>query len=203
MPAVAWAFATGSPIAVSPRVADGMIYVGGDRMSALDAATGHLRWRYRSGPGYTVPPLVAAGAAYVGYVQFGSDAGQPGRGTYRVYAMDPVNGQVRWAYPARHVTVPRAASQGMVFAGSYDRSVYALDAASGDLRWAAPASQPIFQVTVAGATVYAESGVRRLCALDAATGRVRWVIGTRRDIIGRPATQASVTSPAVMAGPRR
>jgi outer membrane protein assembly factor BamB len=88
----------------------------------------------------------------------------------------------------------------MVFAGSYDRSVYALDAASGDLRWAAPASQPIFQVTVAGATVYAESGVRRLYALDAATGRVRWVIGTRRDIIGRPAVAGGSVYVATVGG---
>jgi outer membrane protein assembly factor BamB len=97
-----------------------MVYVGGAMMSALDAATGHLRWRYRSGPGYTVPPLLAAGAAYAGYVQFGAGAGQPGRATYRVYAMDPVNGQVRWAYPARQITTPMAASPGMVFAGSVE-----------------------------------------------------------------------------------
>ena len=86
---------------MSPRVADGMIYVGGEEMSTLDAATGHLRWRYRSGPGYTGPPLVAAGAAYVGYHHFGADAERRGRGTYRVHALDPATGQVGWTYPAR------------------------------------------------------------------------------------------------------
>ncbi|MGI8447527.1 MAG: hypothetical protein ACR2MP_10190 [Streptosporangiaceae bacterium] len=87
---------------MSPRVTDGMIDVGGEKVPALDAAIGHLRWRYRSGPGYTGPPPVAAGAACVGYHHFGADAGQPGRGTYRLHALDPATEQVRWAYPGRN-----------------------------------------------------------------------------------------------------
>jgi outer membrane protein assembly factor BamB len=62
-----WLFPTGSPITVSPTVADGIVYVAsGTTLYAIDAATGAEHWRYAAGYRIETSPIVVNGMVFIG-----------------------------------------------------------------------------------------------------------------------------------------
>src|SRR5215469_6710066 len=82
-----WNYTTGQAITSSPAVANGLVYVGSDKLYALDAVTGALKWSYiTGGGGINSSPKVTNGVVYVG-----SDDD-------KLYALDAVTGALKWSY---------------------------------------------------------------------------------------------------------
>ena len=64
-----WSYANGPhPVASSPAVANGVVYVGSDddNVDALKASTGALLWSYATGNEVGSSPAVSNGVVYVG-----------------------------------------------------------------------------------------------------------------------------------------
>jgi len=100
-----------SAVAETPVVAgnDGDIYFGSRSTYAVrDPVTGV--------PKYVPPP--------------------PGAPRYRVVALDPRSGSIRWSFSVRgKISAVVRGHEGTICAGSYDGHVYALDPDTGALRW--------------------------------------------------------------------
>ena len=63
-----WSFATGSDVASSPAVANGILVVGSydGKVYALDSTTGDCLWSYATGDMVVSSPAIAGGNVYVG-----------------------------------------------------------------------------------------------------------------------------------------
>ncbi|ELZ39678.1 serine/threonine protein kinase [Halorubrum californiense DSM 19288] len=162
-----WHTATDAPVASSPLVVDGTVYVGGDdgSLRALRADTGAEVWRYRTDSRIRSSPAVAGDTVVVG----GTDQS--------VHAVDVDTGEPRWTYDTGFwVLSSPAVADGTVYVGSDDFSVYALDGADGQLLWEfradgeASASSP----AVVDGTVYVACDDGNAYALDANTGAELW-----------------------------
>lgn len=162
----AWVANLGSPIASSPVVADGLLYIGAEDgvLYALDAAEGWSRWQFATGNAIASSPAIADGILY-----FGS-------GDKRVYALDARHGLFLWSFETLdNVIASPAVADGLVFVGSEDRTMYALDARTGALRWKFRTGDRIVSsVAVADGVVCFGSADGIVYALDAATSEVVW-----------------------------
>lgn len=161
--------------------ADGVLYVAGLDVMALDAGTGAQRWLFRP-PYGTVhgTPVVANGMVYVGAV------GSPH--AWAIYALDASTGAQRWWFSMSGDTVfTPAVGNGMVYIGTADgrtrRTLYALDATTGVQRWRIQTDMQGDYTTplddtpaVANGLVYVGTELG-IMALDASTGARRWELG--------------------------
>lgn len=159
-----------------PTVADGTVYVGGDRLAALDPADGSERWTYDTGPPTLSRPLIRDETAFVlsGYYD-GHDYDDE-----RVHAVDATTGEERWQIPhGSAATLVGATADSVYVAGKDDQvgvtgeRTYALDAADGTARWSHETGDVLFPGRATGSAVYV-GAPRGLVALDAATGEERW-----------------------------
>ncbi len=122
-----WKYTTTDVIFSSPAVANGVVYVGGDRedwnLYALNTSTGALLWKYGIG-GPLSSPAVVNGVVYVG----GWDS--------NVYALNAVTGALQWKYTTEdgNFFAP-AVANGVVYVGNDSSHVHALNAATGALLW--------------------------------------------------------------------
>lgn len=151
-------FATDGPIQSSPTRADGTLYAkAGDRVYAVDAATGTERWSRRVGPTpdrerYDWAPAVADGRVFA-------------VGGSTLFALDAANGDVVWQSTAdgestreRSPFYNVAVRDGVVYGGAADGTFRARDAATGDPVWTAtPERSPVAWTmpAVDGSTAYA------------------------------------------------
>jgi outer membrane protein assembly factor BamB len=167
-----WAVGVGStPIGVDfpVQVLDGVAYVSGAQVQALDAATGAARWSTAVKGGAGAYPLVVADTdVYVDAEDF--------------TALDRATGQVRWTAAVGNSAIlgysQPAVSGDIVFVGGGDGAVRAFDRASGALRWSSPVTLSpgagaAPNVMVANGIVYATSA-KVVQALDSDTGVTRW-----------------------------
>ena len=118
----------------TPAVADGTVYLSGDGLIALDAATGDQRWQMDLGRTFKSSPVIQDDTVYVGFEE-------------TVFAVDTAaaadgGGAVRWRYtmPSDEITSPVIAD-GTVVVGSGDSgggsgAVHAIDLDSGKRQWA-------------------------------------------------------------------
>ncbi|GLZ14145.1 serine/threonine protein kinase [Actinomadura sp. NBRC 104425] len=165
----------------SPAIADGVIYVPGEKiLTAYDAATGRTRWTYRSSKG------VWSTAVADGLVCFGDFQGET------VHAVDARTGKRRWTYDAGNsVTARPVVVDGVVYVGDYGEKFYALDAATGTMKWQVQTEGHIHDDPVlADGVLYVPSGVYSdgsVYALDAATGRKIWRFQAEEGIESSPA----------------
>ncbi|RBI64226.1 Pyrrolo-quinoline quinone [halophilic archaeon] len=114
-------------VAAAPAVVDGVAYVGtvdGDRVFAVDAATGDAYWEHRTGAGVWSSPVFAGDAVYATSTD-GS-----------AYALDARTGSVRWrvATDARIWGRP-AVTDEAVYVANDDGLTFAFDRATGRTRW--------------------------------------------------------------------
>ena len=93
-----WQRATSAVIAMTPALADGMLFVGdhrpGGAFMALDANTGKTIWQTAFAGGIRSEPVVAAGVVYEG--ETGGDAPACAQGG--VHALDERTGKTRWVW---------------------------------------------------------------------------------------------------------
>ena len=163
----------GGPVASSPVVVDGIVYVNANvdqglnyitgYIYALRAGDGKLLWRYTT-DGYVYSPTVASGVIYVD-----SQAGS-------VTALRASDGALLWRYTARGPVAASLAVNGIVYVliTNIDQSpdyLYALRASDGKLLWRTPgyAYAPI----VVNDVVYITSR-DGLSALRARDGTLLW-----------------------------
>jgi outer membrane protein assembly factor BamB len=179
---LAWSFKTSDEVYSSPKVIDGVVYVGStdQHLYAIDAVTGKERWQCSTDGSVTSTPAIADGVVYVGC------------NDDHVYSVDAATGAVRWKFltgAAMHSSP--AVVEGWVYIGCRDHYVYAIDARTGQERWRFKGgdwfnSSP----KVAGNTLYIGCRDRNIYALDATTGEKRWSY----------ATESTVDSSAVISG---
>jgi outer membrane protein assembly factor BamB len=188
-----WHVATGATIAMTPALADGLLFVGDHRqpgaLMALDANSGAQRWQTVFPGGVRSEPAIANGIVYVG--ESGGDqcfhAGlhalreRSGAEVWRWYVdpHDKMGGSV-WS--------PISFDRGRVFLGTGNAcepnidtadSIVSLEA-TGTLRWAVHGANSVTDNDVGGGTLLlhgeaiAESKNGLLYDIDMASGRVNW-----------------------------
>lgn len=166
-----WSFTPHKWCAAAPVVADGTVFLGGDRWSvyALDAADGQREWVTSLG-GHSVGDgglVVAGDTVFV----VGQNA---------AFALETATGDVRWSRDFGDVlieTAPAYAAGRLVFSTA-DGPIYALDVRQGRTAWTtalAPKEQVLASPAISDGLVYVGlHGPGRLLALDTATGERRW-----------------------------
>jgi outer membrane protein assembly factor BamB len=120
---VKWIYHLGEPNGSSPAVMDGVVYVAGGPLYAIDAHTGALLWSYVVN-GSSVPPAVADGIVYFGSADD------------NVYALNARNGAPLWTFnTGAFVSSSPAVVDGVLYIGSGDGKLYALNAHTGAKLW--------------------------------------------------------------------
>jgi outer membrane protein assembly factor BamB len=159
-----------SPYA-SPMVNDGIIYFGGrGKFYALDSKTGQERWKFALSGRVKSTPIV-----YDGTVYFGSNSPDGREATY-FYALDSKTGQEKWKLrtTGNGVVGSAAATDGLVYVGTWDDGLLALEAKSGKEKWRFnPDSGVLTAPAVAYETVYIVVRTT-LYALHGTTGQEKW-----------------------------
>ena len=135
---VVWSYSAGAPVGGTPLVTDDLVVVvsRGNAVHAVDRRSGRPVWRRSTGPDlslewghegwdYLLPsPVLAGGAVLVG------------SGDGRLYALDPDDGRVRWAFrTAGRIRATPVVEDGVAYFGSGDGVVYGVDLLDGAERW--------------------------------------------------------------------
>jgi outer membrane protein assembly factor BamB len=162
-----WRFRTQLPVASSPIVAQGMVFVNAGRLYALNRSTGKPLWSQPTGDSFQ--PAYANGTVYVATLVGESDA---------VSAFDASNGQEIWQFGVTTSPGDVTVAGGLVLSPNADQRVYALNAGDGSLAWksAVLPAQP-HMVTVGGDRAYVAAccgTASKVVALDMATGETVW-----------------------------
>jgi eukaryotic-like serine/threonine-protein kinase len=162
---VRWRFqAEGQYSGAPPTVANGVVYVPGTDLYALDATNGSLRWQIQPGttPQRTVGGSPMASAVANGVVYVSSDNGI-------LYALSAADGSEHWHLQAASILIsPLAVASGVIYFGSDDHYVYALNATDGSLHWKFQAEDWVKSLPlVANGVVYVGAEDDHLYALSA------------------------------------
>lgn len=161
---------------ISPAVAGDTVYFRAEQANqgqlvALELSSGRRRWAFTPKRlsastnnyfgGHLTSPVIVDGIVYVG-------AGK------ELYALDAINGKVRWEFSAQDfITSSAAVADGRVFVSDFSY-FYAIDQETGTLLWTYPANSAIyFSSVVTGDLVLISSG-QNLMALDMRDGTRRW-----------------------------
>ena len=174
-----WTATTGSSIHSSPAVANGMVYVGSDKLYAFNATTGKTLWTASTGAGIGSSPAVASGVVYIGCDD------------HKLYAFNAITGEPLWTVSTGdRVGSSPTVTGGVVYVGSWDHSFYAFNAATGEPLWTASADPGYWifsSPAVANGVVYVGSYDHKLYAFNAATGKRLWTASTGYWIFSSPA----------------
>ena len=173
-------YRTGSWVASSPTVVDGVVYVGcGDNnVYALNATTGTKVWNYTTGNWVQwSSPAVVGGVVYVGSTD------------NNVYALNATTGTKVWNYATSGAIFSSpAVAGGVVYVGSEDNNVYALNATTGTKVWNYATTGPIWSSpAVVDGVVYVGSWDGKVYALSATTGTLVWKHTTGWPVVSSPA----------------
>ena len=176
----AGAYVTGGPIYGSAAIgSDGTIYFGtmsGEtKLYALNS-DGTLKWGSPTIGGITGSPAIGSD----GTVYAGSD---------QIYAFNPVDGTIKWSYPAGvSYACPAIGADGTIYVGSSDANVYALNP-DGTLKWNFTTGGEIQGSPAIGAdgTIYIGNyGDNNVYALNP-DGTLKWNFDAGGSIQGSPA----------------
>lgn len=144
-------------------VVNGVLYAGsyGDRVYALNAATGARLWQYDTGGRVYVDPVVANGTVF-----FGS-----GDGGSSLYAVNTRDGKLLW-HNSILIDSPLAVSNGVLYAGS-DNSFYALNPYNGTIRWHHQLKTPL-NLLILNGVIYVASSSGGMDTFDMGSGKQLW-----------------------------
>ena len=159
-----WSFETEGPVVSSPTVVDGTVFLGGDKLYALDATSGNKEWAFEAGGGFRSTPNVNNGIVFAGSWDD------------NVYAVDAEDGSEEWSFWAgASVRSSPTVANGTVYFGSDDHTVYAVDADDGGELWSFQTGWRIkSSPTVMDGVVFVGSGDESVYALDANDGSKIW-----------------------------
>jgi len=154
-----------------PAVANGLVYVGSDKLYVLNSKTGALKWSYTTGSDVSAPS-VFNGMVYVSSAD-------------HLYALNAITGVLEWNYAlAETISSPLAVTKQIVYVGSSAAKLYALDAMKGMLKWSYALKKTIYNTlsaspVVENGIVYVGSSDKNndntyLYALNATTGAFIW-----------------------------
>ncbi len=172
-----WSYQQGKRRASSTSVVNGVLYLAGGTLQALDAQTGKLKWKSNL--------LIYETAVANGVVYGGSPDGN-------VYALDAQTGNLIWSYSTGQVLVsPPTVVNGVVYIGNVD--VYALNAQTGALIWKYhPSEESLDAPAVVNGVVYFGSIDDNVYALDAQTGAFKWKYQANGPVNSSPAVVNSI-----------
>ena len=174
-----WATRTEGPIAASPVVADGLVYVGSrdNNFYALDSKRGTVRFTFTTANHIEATAVVVEDA-----VVFGSTDGN-------LYALQAASGRERWR---RQLAGPiRAAANvadNCIYVGDEAGTLWAIDPASGQVIWRVLTEDQILAApAVAQDLVVVGSWDNSLYAYQVADGQLCWRIDTNGPVSSSPA----------------
>ena len=147
-----------------------MVYFAcGDRVYAVDLATGSLKWRYPSDQGLG-GSVKGTPAYYDGSIYFGA-------GDENLYCLDAQTGAFRWAYRVRGaIRCPPVIVDDIIYIGADDESLYAIEAATGERRWVFTARDDIAVGVAIGAGMSIVSCMDgNMYGVASSTGKLRWM----------------------------
>ncbi|MGD0978763.1 MAG: PQQ-binding-like beta-propeller repeat protein, partial [Candidatus Bathyarchaeia archaeon] len=175
-----WSYTPGSAVYSSPAVFGGMVFVGSDKVYALNVSTGSLVWSYTPGSYVRSSPVVSGGMVFVG-----SD---------KVYALSASTGALVWSYtPGGQVYSSPIVADGRVYVGAGDGKVYALDVSTGALVWSyTTGASVVSSPAVAGGVVFVGSEDNKVYALNEMSGARIWSYTTGNLVDSSPAIVGGV-----------
>lgn len=141
--AVASAFVVGAPIAATPVISGGRLYIGSmtgpvsGALHAFDVATGRELWQAKI-PNWTMTDMVAVnGTLYVGLGNRSFATSKiRGAGDNGLMAVAAGSGQILWTFKTAGEVMPTpAVNHGVAYIAIGDGTLYAVDARSGMLDW--------------------------------------------------------------------
>lgn len=177
-----WIYHLGEPNGSSPAVVDGVVYVAGGPLYAIDAYTGTLLWSYVVN-GSSVPPAVADGIVYFGSADD------------NVYALNAQNGAPLWTFKTGAlVSSSPAVVDGVLYIGSADGKLYALNALTGAKLWSYTTGGYVSSPVITDGVVYIGSDDDNVYAVHASNGALLWKYKT-----GSYAGDVAVTTNVVYA----
>lgn len=168
---IEWKVKTAGGTRSSPLVVGDTVYVGSEKLYAINAADGYIKWTaVPTKWGISSSPAADRDTVYVG------------SGDGKLYALDKATGHVRWAVRVgTEIKSTPCVVNGTVYVGAYagrDGKLYAIDARNGHTKWQkllgsfAPIS-----TAFANGMVYAPS-YQKLYAIEGTTGRITWTLDT-------------------------
>jgi outer membrane protein assembly factor BamB/tRNA A-37 threonylcarbamoyl transferase component Bud32 len=174
-----WRFRCEDEVRSSPRIADGVIYVGSydNNLYALDASDGSFIWKFPTEGGIASTPFV-----HKDMVIIGSEDG-------RLYAISRQLGDQIWTCPTRGCIRSSAQVEyGHCFFGSDDGCLYAINVQTGKTVWQFQSAGPIrSSPLVVGEMVYVGSDDGYVYSLDLRSGATQWKHSTSRRVTSSPA----------------
>ncbi len=158
----------------SPKVLDGIVYVGGNRFYALDAKTGVLKWQINGASGGN--DSYGYGLCHADEIVFTSNS-TPTDTPYNIfYALEPATGKEIWKSSKGRV-VGASTFQGNVFLNFYSggSKLGSYNAKTGLKNW-----ESTFQVfgppTPANNTLYFSTYDNKLQAVNIDKGNLKWEV---------------------------
>jgi len=175
----AWSFACEDEVRSSPRVSQGIVYIGSydHNLYALSAKTGELIWKYPTEGGIASTPCVWKNLVFVGSED------------QVLYAISVRTGRIAWTCPTGGCvrSSPRVTYE-HVFFGSDDGNLYVVHALSGRVAWKFQTAGPVRSSPAVGErAVYVGSDDGHVYALDLQSGKMLWRYYTRRRVVSSPA----------------
>jgi outer membrane protein assembly factor BamB len=183
-PVELWRFQAGDDLVTSVAVVNGVVYVSGDDIYALNAYTGAKIWNYTTTDYPYSSPAVSEGVMFVGIDN-------------NILALNASTGTKIWSYPTKgRVVSSPAVVDGVVYVGSFESVLYALNASTGSKIWNYPSMDVGYVAyrtevksspAVVDGVVYFGSWDDNVYALKASTGEKIWNHTMRDGVDSAPA----------------
>lgn len=174
-----WSFQL-DDMASTPTVADGLVYVnvGGDSLSAVDAASGKLRWTAFGDYAPSSSPIVVNGLVYM----ISTDG--------KVSVYNAQSGAKQWSIQVAvrkiFVNSSPAVGYGLIYFYA-NKTLYVCDVRTGQEKWSyQPGGYIYASPAVVNGVVYVGSQDHSLYALDGLTGEKKWSYQTGGAIASTP-----------------
>jgi serine/threonine protein kinase len=179
-----WTFACEDEVRSSPRIANGLLFVGcyDNNLYALDVGTGSFIWKHATEGGIASTPCV-----YQETVLFGSEDGS-------LYAVSRQSGRENWSCPTNGpIRSSARVEYEHAFFGSDDGGLYAVNLQSGRIVWQFQSAGPIRSTPfIARERIFFGSDDGYIYALDMRNGGIKWKYNTHRRVTSSPALRENL-----------
>lgn len=183
-----WRFeAGGSRLAPAPlTIANGVVYVSGEKLYALNAGTGEKKWSSDFKPSPNFPLAATSFRIYVATFN-------------KVIALKPADGRRVWEFTPEGKPTGVSFADGTVYFGDDANTVYALEGTSGKEQWRFKTDDTAEIPAVAGDTIFVASNQAGIYAINIEDGTERWRFDIPND--GLAQTPPLVTEQTVYVTP--